>query len=236
MKIALVTGGTRGIGASTSKLMSKKYKVIANYNANKAAAESFTKETGIETISFDVADPKACSDAVSYVEKEFGQIEILVHCAGITRDAFLHKMSAEMFETVLKTNLFSCFYLSSCLIPKMRERSFGRLVFLSSINAVKGQIGQTNYSASKAGIIGFVKALALENASKGITVNAVAPGYTDTDMVRQINDEIKQKIIDQIPIKRLLTPTEIGRCVEFLISDESEAITGQVFHVNGGGY
>lgn len=234
MRIALVTGGTRGIGKEASQILSKKYKVIANYNKNKEAADTFYNETKIPTISFDVCDQKACCEGINSIEKDFGPIDVIVHSAGITRDSFLHKMTTEMWKSVLETNLFSCFYISSAVIPKMRERNFGRLVFLSSINGFKGQIGQTNYSASKAGIIGFVKSLALENASKGITVNAIAPGYTDTDMVRKISEDIRQKIIDQIPIKRLLSPEEIAKAIEFLVDDSSSAITGQTIHINGG--
>jgi acetoacetyl-CoA reductase len=234
---ALVTGGTRGIGAAISlALKSKGYKVIANYHQNHKAAENFKKEHSIEVSSWDVSNYDECQSAVQKITKEHGKIDVLVHNAGITRDSFFHKMSPVMWNEVIQTNLSSCFNMIHPLIESMRQNGFGRIVLLSSINALKGQMGQVNYCAAKAGIIGFSKALALETASKGITVNVIAPGYTDTEMVRSVPENVLEKIIAQIPTGRLACAEEIARCVVFLADDDAGYITGETLNINGGQY
>lgn len=235
-KIAIVTGGIKGIGAATSiALKQQGYIVVANYRSEHEVAEKFSKTNDIKTMSWDVSDIKSCTDAVDLIKKEFGQnVSILVNNAGITRDSMLHRMSAENWHAVINVNLSSCFNMCSAVINNMREQNFGRIVSISSINALTGQLGQTNYSASKAGIIGFTKALARESASKGITVNAVAPGYIDTDMMKGIPADVLQSIINTVPIKRLGKPEEIARVIAFLVSDESSFITGETISINGG--
>jgi len=237
-KLALVTGGTTGIGAAIGKaLKAAGYDVAANYLSNEDAAKKFGQEAGIETYKWDVSDFKQCADGVEEVTKDFGRnIEILINNAGITRDGMLHKMTPENWSAVLTTNLTSCFNMCRAVINPMREKGFGRIVSISSVNGQLGQIGQTNYSASKTGIIGFTKALARESASKGITVNAVAPGYTDTAMVKGMPENVLKSMIAQIPVGRLMQPEEIARMVVFLVADESGAITGETLPVNGGQY
>lgn len=237
MRRVLVTGGNRGIGAATSITLKKLgYDVIASYNQNHEQANDFSKKHDIPVYCFNVSDPAATEYKINEILKHHGPIDCLVHNAGITLDGFFHKMTFERWQEVLTTNLLSCFQVTRPLIEGMRERSFGRLVYITSVNALKGQVGQTNYCAAKAGIIGFVKALALENASKGITVNAIAPGYTSTDMVSAIDENILAKIIETIPAKRLATPEEIADSVAFLISDKASYITGTTMHINGGMY
>ena len=237
MHTALVTGGTRGIGAGICiALKDAGYKVIATYHGNDTRAQEFSKKHGIPTQKWDVSNYDACVHGVLEVEKHHGPIELLVNNAGITRDAFLHKMTPTLWHEVMETNLSSLFYMSRCVIAGMRSRNFGRVINISSINAVKGQVGQTNYCAAKAGVIGFTKALAQENAGKGITVNAIAPGYIGTDMVHAIAEPILNQIIAQIPTKRLGTPEEIGQAVVFLASTHGSFINGATLHINGGHY
>lgn len=235
--VAIVTGGTRGIGRAISEsLQSQGHKVIANYTKNDAAAKKFQKETGIEVRKWDVSNYDQCRKNIQEIEQIFGQIDVLVNNAGITRDAFLHKSTPDMWHQVISTNLSSCFNMSHCVIQGMRERSFGRIISISSINGQKGQVGQVNYSAAKAGIIGFTRALALENASKGITVNAIAPGYIDTDMVRAVSDDVLASIVKQVPMGRLGCATEIAQAVSFLVNPKSGFITGTTIPINGGQY
>jgi acetoacetyl-CoA reductase len=235
-KIALVTGGTRGIGAAISKSLNEHgYKVIANYYSNDEAAQAFHAETGIRIQKWNVADYKECSDSVKEIEEEYGEnISILVNNAGITRDSMLHKMSAEDWYDVLHVNLDSCFHMCRSVINQMRENKYGRIINISSINAQAGQAGQTNYSAAKAGIIGFTKALARESASKNITVNAIAPGYVMTDMVAKISSDFLEKLIGLIPMARLGKPEDVARAAVFLASEEASYITGETLSINGG--
>jgi acetoacetyl-CoA reductase len=234
---ALITGGTRGIGAAIAKhLKELDYKVAATYVGNIEAAEKFSKETKIHIYRWDVSSYEACVTGVKAVEADIGPIDILVNNAGITRDAFFHKMSPAQWLEVINTNLNSVFNTTSQVIGGMRERGFGRIVNISSINGQKGQMGQANYSAAKAGVIGFTKALALENANKGVTVNAIAPGYISTDMVAHVQPDILAQIIEQIPVKRLGLPEEIARCVAFLVSNAAGFITGSTLTANGGQY
>ncbi len=237
-KIALVTGGTRGIGRAISEgLKAAGYTVVANYAGNEEAAAAFKSETGIDVIKFDVGDFDACQAAVAGIAGNQGPIDVLVNNAGITRDKPLHKMEKSHWDHVIATNLDSLFNLSRAVIDGMRERGFGRIVNISSINGQKGQFGQTNYAAAKAGLIGFTKALALETASKGITVNAVAPGYIGTEMVMAVPEKVlNEVIIPQIPVGRLGEATEIARCVTFLASDDAGFITGSTLSANGGQY
>jgi acetoacetyl-CoA reductase len=234
-RVAVVTGGTRGIGEAISVALKKAgHKVAANYAGNDAAAAAFTKETGIPAFKFDVSDYKACEDGVKRIASELGPIEILVNNAGITRDAVLHRMTPEQWAAVISTNLTSCFNMCRLVIDSMRERGFGRIVNIGSINGQAGQYGQVNYAAAKSGIHGFTKALAQEGASKGITVNAIAPGYIDTDMVRAVPPNVLEKIVARIPVGRLGHATEIARGVLFLVSDEGAFITGSTISINGG--
>ncbi len=236
-RVALVTGGTRGIGRGVAMaLRGAGNKVAANYVGNEPAAQAFQRESDIPIFKFDVADFNACEAGVKRVEQELGPIEILVNNAGITRDAVLHKMTPAQWQEVIATDLTSCFNMCRLVIAGMRERGYGRIINISSINGQKGQVGQSNYSAAKAGILGFTKALALESASKGITVNAVAPGYTETDMVAAVPKEILAKIVAQIPVGRLGKVEDIARIVRFLASDEAAFITGSTLTANGGQY
>jgi acetoacetyl-CoA reductase len=234
-RLAIVTGGTRGIGAAVARrLHHAGYKVAAIYHGN-VAAEPFEHETGIKAYMWDVADFPACEAGIDAVTGDFTMpVEILINNAGITRDAMLHKMSPEQWADVIATDLTSCFNMCRAVIGSMREHGFGRIVNISSINGQKGQFGQTNYAAANAGVLGFTKALALEAAAKGITVNAVAPGYVETDMLSAIPKEILGRIEAQIPIGRLGQPDDIARLVEFLASDEAGFITGTTMAVNGG--
>jgi acetoacetyl-CoA reductase len=236
-RVALVTGGTRGIGAAIAEALQKKgYQVIVTYQNNVAVAKAFHKRTNIQIKQWDVSQFVACQEGVQEITAQWGDIDILVNNAGITRDGFLHKMTPDMWGDVIATNLTSCFNMTNAIIGGMRERGFGRIISISSINGVKGQIGQTNYAAAKAGVIGFTKALALENATKGITVNAIAPGYIDTDMMRTIPTDVLQKIIEQVPAKRLGLTAEVAHAVTFLADDEASYITGATLHLNGGQY
>lgn len=235
-RVAVVTGGTRGIGAAISKaLKAKGYRVAANYAGNDEAAQKFSSETGIPVYKFDVGDFEACEKSMAQIETDLGPVEVLVNNAGITRDGMFHRMTADQWYAVINTNLNSLFNVTRQVIEGMRSRNFGRIINISSINGQKGQMGQANYSASKAGDIGFTKALAQENAFKGITVNAICPGYIGTEMVRAIDPAVLEKnIIPQIPVGRLGEPEEIARCVVFLASDDAGFITGSTLAANGG--
>ena len=236
-RVALVTGGTRGIGKAISiALRDQGCKVAANYAGNDAAAEAFRKETDIPVFKWDVGDFEACQTGIREVESELGPVEILVNNAGVTRDGAFHKMAKEDWDTVMRVDLDSAFHMTRLVIEGMRARGFGRVVNISSINGQKGQFGQVNYSAAKAGLIGFTRALALETARKGITVNAVAPGYIDTDMVAHVDEKILEKIIGAIPVGRLGAAEEIAHCVTFLAADQAGFITGATLSANGGQY
>ncbi len=237
-RVALVSGGTRGIGAAISKaLKTAGYKVAANYAGNDEAAAKFKSETGITVFKWDVSSFDACSEGIKKVEAELGPVEVLVNNAGITRDAMLHKMSVEQWNAVITTNLNSLFNMCRPVIEGMRTRKFGRIINISSINGQKGQMGQTNYSAAKAGDIGFTKALSQESAKSGITVNAICPGYINTEMVQAVPKEVLEKnILPQIPVGRLGEPEEIARCVVFLAGDDAGFITGSTMTVNGAQY
>ncbi|WP_257167924.1 beta-ketoacyl-ACP reductase [Bradyrhizobium sp. SRS-191] len=237
-RVALVTGGTRGIGAAISKaLKAAGYKVAANYGGNDAAAEKFKSETEIPVYKWDVSSFEACSEGIKKVEAELGPIDVLINNAGITRDTAFHKMTLEQWSAVINTNLGSLFNMTRPIIEGMRARKFGRIINISSINGQKGQFGQVNYSAAKAGDIGFTKALALETAKAGITVNVICPGYINTEMVQAVPKEVLEKsILPLIPVGRLGEPEEIARTVVFLAADEAGAITGSTLSVNGGQY
>ena len=236
-RVAIVTGGTRGIGAAISKgLKAAGCTVAAVYHGNDEAAAKFKADTGIATYKWDVADPAACADGVKSVEAELGPVEVLVNNAGITRDSMFHKMTFDQWSAVLRTNLDSMFSMTRPVIEGMRERGQGRIVNISSINGQKGQMGQTNYSAAKAGVIGFTKALAQENARKGVTVNCICPGYIDTEMVQAVPPKVLEGIIAQIPVGRLGRAEEIAAMVAYLASDDAAFITGAVMTVNGGQY
>lgn len=236
-RVALVTGGTRGIGAAISKaLKDKGYAVAATYHGNDEAASRFKAETGINAHKWDVGRLGECREGVALVERELGPVDVLVNNAGITRDTTLHKMTEEQWRAVIETNLDSLFNMTRSVIEGMRERSFGRIVNISSINGQKGQFGQSNYAAAKAGLIGFTKAVALENAAKGITCNAIAPGYIRTEMVAAVPEPVLQKIVAQIPVGRLGESDEVARCVVFLAADDAGFITGSTLTVNGGQY
>ena len=236
-RTAIVTGGSRGIGAAVSTaLRDAGYRVAANYAGNDEAAEKFKSETGIPVYKWSVADYDACADGISQVEADFGPVEILVNNAGITRDAPFHKMTLQQWREVIDTNLNGVFNMTHPLWPGMRERKFGRVVTISSINGQKGQFGQVNYSASKAGDLGFTKTLAQEGARAGITVNAICPGYIGTEMVRAVPEKVLETIVAAIPTGRLGEPEEIARCVVFLASDDAGFITGSTITANGGQY
>ncbi|MYZ48645.1 acetoacetyl-CoA reductase [Propylenella binzhouense] len=236
-RIALVTGGTRGIGAAIARsLKACGCSVAVTYAGNAEKAEAFRDETGIAVFRWDVADPKACAEGVRRVEAEVGPVDVLVNNAGITRDGWFHRMDYEAWSAVLRTNLDSMFTMTRPVIDGMRERGYGRIVNISSINGQKGQIGQANYSAAKAGVIGFTKALALENARKGITVNCICPGYVDTDMVAAVPEKVLEGIIAAVPVNRLGKAEEIGALVAYLVSDAAAYMTGAVLSINGGQY
>jgi acetoacetyl-CoA reductase len=237
-RVALVTGGTRGIGKAISVALKEAgYTVVANYAGNDEAAAKFKEETGVAVYKFDVGDFDAVAAALAKIKADVGAVEVLVNNAGITRDVPLHKMSKEQWDAVINTNLSGLFNLTRNVIDDMRGAGFGRVISISSINGQKGQFGQVNYSAAKAGDLGFTKALALETASKGITVNAIAPGYIATEMVMAVPKEVLDtKVIPQIPVGRLGQAEEIARCVVFLASDEAGFITGSTISANGGQY
>ena len=234
-RVALVTGGTRGIGAAISRMLKLRgYEVAANYAGNDVAAQAFKAETGIAVYKFDVSDHDAVQAAVAQIEKDLGPIEIVVNNAGITRDSTMRRLNRDMWDAVIDTNLGSCFNVSKAVWDGMNPRGFGRIVNIGSINGQGGQYGQVNYAAAKSGIHGFTKALAQEGASKGITVNAIAPGYTDTDMVSAVPANVLEKIVAKIPVGRLGKADEIARGVLFLIADDAGFITGSTLSINGG--
>ncbi len=237
-KLALVTGGIRGIGEEiTIALKQKGYEVIANYHQNHELAEQFSKKHSVTVMSWDVSNFEECKKNIEQIVKKHGKsISILINNAGITQDSMMHKMQPEQWNQVININLTSCFNMARNVIENMRNENFGRIVNISSVNAQSGQVGQTNYSASKAGIIGFTKALAKESAPKGITVNCIAPGYIDTDMMKNIPQKILDEIINQVPVKRLGLPQEIARTILFLVDDNAGFITGETISVNGGYY
>lgn len=237
-KVALVTGGTRGIGAAISVALKEAgYTVAANYAGNDEAAAAFTAETGIKAFKWSVADYEACASGIAKVEAELGEISVLVNNAGITRDGMFHKMTPEKWNEVINTNLNGVFNMTHPIWVGMRNRKFGRVINISSINGQKGQAGQANYSAAKAGDIGLTKALAQEGARAGITVNAICPGYIGTDMVKAIDPDVLNKhVLPLIPVGRLGEPEEIARCVVFLASDDAGFITGSTISANGGQY
>ncbi|MEO5323877.1 beta-ketoacyl-ACP reductase [Mesorhizobium sp. CC13] len=236
-KVALVTGGSRGIGAAISiALKNAGYSVAANYAGNDEAAQKFKAETGIPVYKWSVADYDACEAGIRQVEADLGPVSVLVNNAGITRDSMFHKMTREQWREVIDTNLHGVFNMTHPLWSGMRDRKFGRVITISSINGQKGQAGQANYSASKAGDIGFTKALAQEGARAGITANVICPGYIATEMVMAVPEKVRESIIAQIPVGRLGEPEEIARCVVFLASDESGFVTGATLTANGGQY
>ncbi len=236
-RVALVTGGTRGIGAAIATgLKAAGYTVAATFAGNVEKANAFKAETGIAVYQWDVADPEACAAGVAAVAADLGPVDILVNNAGITRDGWFHKMDFAAWQAVIATNLGSMFSMTRPVIDGMRERGFGRVINISSINGQKGQLGQVNYSTAKAGVIGFSKALALENARKGITVNCICPGYIDTDMVAAVPEKVLEGIIAQIPVGRLGKADEIAALVAYLASDASAFMTGAVLTINGGQY
>ena len=234
-RVAVVTGGTRGIGEAISLgLKEAGYKVAAVYAGNDEKAREFSERTGIASFKWDVSDFEACKAGLAKVEAELGPVEIVVNNAGITRDGVLHRMTFEQWNDVIQTNLTSCFNMCRNVIDGMRERNFGRIVNIGSINGQAGQYGQVNYAAAKSGIHGFTKALAQEGAAKGVTVNAIAPGYIDTDMVRAVPPNVLEKIVARVPVGRLGKASEIARGVLFLVDDEGGFITGSTLSINGG--
>jgi acetoacetyl-CoA reductase len=236
-RVAIVTGGTRGIGHAISlALKAKGFRVAANYAGNDKAAQAFQAETGIPVYKFNVGDYAATSASLKLVERDVGPIDVVVNNAGITRDAMLHRMTVEQWNEVINVDLSSMFNVVRPVIDGMRARNWGRIINIASINGQKGQMGQTNYSAAKSGIIGFTKALAQESARKGITVNAIAPGYIDTEMVSAVPEDVLKSIVAQIPVGRLGTAQEIARCVSYLASDDAAFITGSTVTINGGQY
>ena len=234
-RTALVTGGSRGIGAAISVALSNTgYQVAATYAGNDAAAADFTEQTGIKTFKWNVADYDECAAGISKVEAELGPVDILVNNAGITRDAPFHKMTKEQWSQVIDTNLTGVFNMTHPIWPGMRERKFGRIITISSINGQKGQFAQVNYAASKAGDLGITKSLAQEGARYGITANAICPGYIETEMVMAVPEKVRDGIVAQIPTGRLGEPEEIARCVLFLASDDAAFINGSTITANGG--
>ena len=237
-RVAVVTGGTRGIGEAISiALKNKGFRVAATYGGNDAAARQFQAGTGIPVYKWDVADYGACEKGVAGVTRELGPIDVLVNNAGITKDGMLHRMTKENWDAVMRTNLDSVFNMTRLVIDGMRNRKFGRVINISSINGRKGQMGQANYSAAKAGLLGFTKAVAQENAARGVTVNVIAPGYIATEMVAAMPKEVLDtKVLPLIPVGRLGAADEIARCVAFLAADEAGFITGACLDANGGQY
>ena len=234
-RVALVTGGTRGIGAACSKaLKDAGYTVAASYAGNDEAANAFKAETGISVFKWDVGDYDACEKGVAAVESEVGPVEVLVNNAGISRDSMLNKMSAEQWSQVMRTNLDSVFNVTRQVINGMRDRKFGRIISISSINGQQGMLGLSNYCAAKAGMIGFTRAVALEGARKGITANAIAPGYVATELLAGVSEKVMEAIVGQIPVGRLGEAEEVARCVVFLAADEAAWITGTTLSINGG--
>jgi len=236
-RTAVVTGGVTGIGEATSRMLEKSgFRVAATYLGNRKDAENFTQDTGIPSYEWNVADFEACQRGIEQITNEIGPVDVLVNNAGITRDGVLHKMARERWEDVIDVDLSGCFNMCHAVVPGMRERGYGRIVNVSSVNGLSGQFGQTNYSAAKAGVIGFTKALAMESAARGITVNAIAPGYTATPMVKAMSQEVLDKIVASVPVGRLGKPEEIARGVLFLVAEDAGFITGATLSINGGKY
>ena len=236
-KVALVTGGTRGIGAAISiALKNDGCKVAATYGSNSDAANTFASANGIEVFQWNVTDAAACETGVKHVEEKLGSVDILINNAGITKAAMAHKMSVEQWDDVIRVDLDSVFYMTRCVLEGMREKSFGRIITISSINGQKGEMGIVNYSAAKAGVIGFTKALAQETARKNITVNAIAPGYINTELLADTPEKVMESILSKIPVGRLGTVEEVSRIVTFLSSEEAGFITGSTISANGGQY
>jgi acetoacetyl-CoA reductase len=234
-RVAVVTGGTRGIGRAISvALKDAGYRVAAVYAGDDRAAQQFKDDTGIPVFKFDVGDFTACADGVNAIEAALAPVDVLINNAGITRDTTMHRMSFEQWSAVIQTNLTSCFNMTRQVIEGMRARGFGRIVNIGSINGQAGQFGQVNYAAAKAGMQGFTKALAQEGAARGVTVNVIAPGYVETDMVRAVQPDVLEKIVARIPVGRLGKPEEIARAVLFLVADEAGFITGSTLSINGG--
>jgi acetoacetyl-CoA reductase len=236
-RIALVTGGTRGIGAAISiALKNQGCKVAATYNSNIEKANAFAKEHGIDVFQWNVADAAACEAGVKEVTEKLGSVDILINNAGISKAAMSHKMTIEQWDDVIRTDLDSVFYMTRCVLESMREKAFGRIISISSINGQKGEMGLVNYSAAKAGVLGFTKALAQETARKNITVNAIAPGYIDTEILADASEDFLKGLINKIPVGRLGTVEEISRTVTFLTSEDAGFITGSTITANGGQY
>jgi len=236
-RLALVTGGTRGIGAGICRaLQAAGYKVVTSYVSNDDKAASFSKQTGIESFKFDVSDFEACGVAIENIRSKHGNISVLVNNAGITRDGAFRNLSVEEWSGVINTNLGGVFNMCRLVFPDMIKSNFGRIINVSSVNGLSGQYGQANYAASKAGMIGFTKTLALEGAKYGVTVNALAPGYVDTEMLRDISEKVMEKIVSKIPVGRLATIDEIARGIVFLAADNAGFITGSTLSINGGQY
>jgi acetoacetyl-CoA reductase len=234
-RIAVVTGGIQGIGAASCRTLAERgFRPVATHLGGGDRAKAFAEETGFPVYEWDVSDYSACETAMAQIREEQGPIDVLVNNAGVNRDKMFHKMSREEWDAVIQVDLGSMFNVTRQVIGEMRDRGYGRIINLSSVNAQRGQLGQTNYSAAKAGVIGFTKALARESASKGITVNALAPGYTETPMVERVPDEIMDNILKQVPVGRLAEPHEVARCVAFLASEDAGFITGATISVNGG--
>jgi acetoacetyl-CoA reductase len=236
-RVAIVTGGVAGIGVATCRALQKAgYQVAATFVADVTAARRLREETGIPVFQWNVADFEACQSGVGEVVRTLGPVDVLINNAGITRDATLHKMSCEQWRAVIDVNLGGCFNMCRAVIGPMRERGYGRIVNVSSVNGLAGQFGQTNYAATKAGIIGFTKALSLESAAHGITVNAVAPGYTETAMVAAVRPDIRERIVAGVPVGRFGKPEEIAAAIAYLVSDAAAFITGETLSINGGQY
>ncbi len=234
---ALVTGGTRGIGAAIAEaLAGAGYTVAVSYSGNVERARDFSSRTNIPSFRWDVSDHDGCQQGVALVEEQIGGIDVLINNAGTSRDGFLHKMAAEDWSRVVDVNLSSCFHMCRAVIGGMRSRGFGRIINISSVNGQAGMLGLSNYSAAKAGMLGLTKALALENASKGITVNAIAPGYVDTDLIAHVSEAMMQRIVSGIPVGRVAQPEEVARCVLFLADDAAGFITGSTLSINGGAH
>ncbi|MGO9802939.1 MAG: acetoacetyl-CoA reductase [Steroidobacteraceae bacterium] len=236
-RVAVVTGGVTGIGAATCRALQQAgYQVAATFVGDVAAARLLREQSAIPAFQWNVADFDACQSGVAEIVRSLGPVDVLVNNAGITRDASLHKMTREQWREVVDVNLGGCFNMCRAVIGPMRERGFGRIVNVSSVNGLAGQFGQTNYAATKAGIIGFTKALALESAAHGITVNVVAPGYTDTAMVAAVRPDVRERIIASVPLRRLARPEEIAAAIVYLVSDAAAFVTGETLSINGGQY
>ena len=236
-RVAIVTGGVAGIGAATSRALQKAgYQVAATFVGDVTAARRLREESGIAVFQWNVADFDACQKGVAEIVRTLGPVDVLVNNAGITRDVSLHQMTSEQWRAVIDVNLGGCFNMCRAVVGPMRERGYGRIVNVSSVNGLAGQFGQTNYAATKAGIIGFTKALALESAARGITVNAIAPGYTDTAMVAAVRPDVRERIIASVPVGRLGKPEEVAAAIVYLVSDAAAFITGETLSINGGQY